>query len=138
MKAAALATLIAVGTAQAASVPRVRALSTPGELAHKAAKSTQATFFNGTCTKDNVRIRKEWRNMSKAEKSAYLEAEKCLYSLPAQTNNTGVDSRFSDLQGLHRSLTNVTMDGLFVQDIIHNVVSDRTFQLDRFDVSGNY
>ena len=129
MKAITLAFLLAIGAAQAASVPNVRALSTPAQLAQKAAKTTQATFYNGTCTENNVRTRKEWRNMSKAEKSAYLEAEKCLYSLPAQTDINGVDSRFSDLQGLHRSLTNVTMEGVFVGDIIHNVVSIGTFRL---------
>ncbi|KAH8647224.1 hypothetical protein BX600DRAFT_484524 [Xylariales sp. PMI_506] len=79
------------------------------------------TLFNGTCNADVVTVRKEWRNMAADEKSAYLEAELCLMALPAQTNLSGVTSRFSDLQALHRYKTNTTISGLYVQDIIHNV-----------------
>lgn len=59
--------------------------------------------------------------MAAKEKSAYLAAEKCLMSLPAQTTLDGVTSRWSDLQSLHRDLQNSTIAGVYVADIIHNV-----------------
>jgi hypothetical protein len=37
--------------------------------------TTSLNFFNGTCTADNVIVRKEWRNLSDAEKRAFIDAE---------------------------------------------------------------
>ncbi|KAF9457315.1 hypothetical protein BDZ94DRAFT_1314333 [Collybia nuda] len=56
----------------------------------------------GTCT--NPIVRKEWRNLSNPEKSAYLNAVKCLQSKPAITPTSvapGVVSRFEDLIVTH-------------------------------------
>ncbi|CAN8100041.1 unnamed protein product [Discula destructiva] len=108
--------LLAVGSAQAASVPKAQGVSP----AHKT-NASQPTFFEGTCNANTLQVRKEWRNMSTAEKKAYLEAELCLFALPAQTTLSGVSSRFSDMQAVHRTLQNVTMDDQFVGDVIHNV-----------------
>lgn len=112
------AVLLALGSAQAATLAKF------GETSDLAAANTssQPTYFNGTCTSENLRVRKEWRNMSQSEKSAYLEAEKCLFALPAQTTLDGVTSRWSDSQSLHRALQNVTLDSVYVGDVIHNVV----------------
>jgi tyrosinase len=99
------------------------AASIPIQQQHKEASTAGLHFYNGTCTPEKISVRKEWRNLSAAQKSVYLEAELCLMALPAQTTLSGVTSRFSDLQALHRSKTNVTLNGVFVQDVIHNVVS---------------
>lgn len=113
---AALAVLLA--TVSAKAIP-----AQPKSAAKKPVDTTSLHFYNGTCTPQNIRVRKEWRNMTPSEKTAYLKAEQCLFNLPAATTLSGVTSRFSDLQSLHRDKTNQTIDGLYVQDIIHNVVS---------------
>lgn len=84
------------------------------------------TFYNGTCTAETVSIRKEWRNLAESEKTAYLDAVNCLIDLPAQTSLSGVTNRFSDLQATHRDKTNATVNGVYVGDIIHSVVSSFT------------
>lgn len=53
----------------------------------------------------SVEVRKEWRNLSSTEQTAYLEAEICLMNLPAQTGLAAVTSRYSDLASLHQNLT---------------------------------
>ncbi|KAF7885976.1 uncharacterized protein EAF02_004485 [Botrytis sinoallii] len=114
----ALAVLLATVSAKAIPThPKSQLKSTP----KKTIETTSLHFYNGTCTAETIRVRKEWRNMSTSEKSAYLQAEQCLFNLPAATTLSGVTSRFSDLQSLHRDKTNQTIDGLYVQDIIHNV-----------------
>lgn len=90
--------------------------------------TTSLHFYEGTCTPETITVRKEWRNLSDAEKTAYFETELCLMSLPAQTDFVGVTSRFTDLQGLHRDKTNQTWNGIFLQDVIHNVVSHFPFK----------
>ena len=52
--------------------------------------TTNPRFYNGSCTADTISIRKEWRNFSDEEKAAYIEAQKCLSSLPAQSDLRGV------------------------------------------------
>ncbi|PQE32034.1 tyrosinase protein [Rutstroemia sp. NJR-2017a WRK4] len=99
------AAAFAVLSATAAS-----AASIPIQQQHKEASTDGLHFYNGTCTPEKITVRKEWRNLSAAQKTAYLEAELCLMALPAQTTLSGVTSRFSDLQALHRSKTNVTLD----------------------------
>ncbi|GAB1310749.1 Tyrosinase copper-binding domain-containing protein [Madurella fahalii] len=49
-------------------------------------------------------VRKEWRTLTTAEKTAYLNAVQCILSKPARTlhfNNTGVLSRYDDLVYTH-------------------------------------
>lgn len=50
---------------------------------------TSRTFFNGTCTKENVVTRKEWRSLQDDEKTAFIEAELCLMNLPAKSGLPG-------------------------------------------------
>ncbi|SMQ50444.1 unnamed protein product [Zymoseptoria tritici ST99CH_1A5] len=45
--------------------------------------NTQATL-TGTCTKDNIAVRKEWGNLSKQEKLDFISAIKCMQTLPSQ------------------------------------------------------
>lgn len=99
----------------AAAFPRVQ----PRDVANATSAATR--YYNGTCTADKIIIHKEWRNMSASEKQAYLDAENCLINLPAQSGIDGATTRFSDLQALHRLYTNYTVDGEYVQDVIHNV-----------------
>ncbi|KAJ0118780.1 hypothetical protein J7T55_013034 [Diaporthe amygdali] len=78
--------------------------------------STSPRFYNGSCTPETITIRREWRTLSAEEKAAYIQAQQCLIKLPAQSGLQAVTSRFSDLQGSHRSYTD-TIYG----DIIHYV-----------------
>ncbi|RDI82366.1 hypothetical protein Vi05172_g7687 [Venturia inaequalis] len=75
---------------------------------------TTRTFFNGTCTKDNVATRKEWRSLQDDEKKAFIKAELCLMNLPGKTGLPGALTRFDDFQASHQQGTNNTYG-----DIIH-------------------
>ncbi|PSR88711.1 tyrosinase [Coniella lustricola] len=116
-----LSLLLGAGLVQGAAIANARPAHDSVTQSKAATSTTAATFFEGTCTAEKVTIRKEWRKMTRAEKDAYLEAEKCLFNLPANTTLDGVTTRFSDLQALHRAYQNVTQDSQFVGDIIHNV-----------------
>lgn len=78
---------------------------------------TTRTFFNGTCTKDNVATRKEWRSLQDDEKKAFIKAELCLMNLPGKTGLPGALTRFDDFQASHQQGTNNTYG-----DIIHYTV----------------
>lgn len=83
-----------------------------------ASNITDQVFFNGSCTAENVVVRKEWRSLTHTEKMAFIDAEECLMSLPAKTSNPGVTDRFSDFQAAHQQGTNTTYG-----DVIHYTVS---------------
>lgn len=74
-------------------------------------------YFTGTCSKEKMTIRKEWRHLTKKEQSNFLDAVQCLMDKPAKSGLTATTSRFSDLQALHRGMTNTVY-----ADIIHHVV----------------
>ncbi|KAI0130503.1 hypothetical protein BJ170DRAFT_681950 [Xylariales sp. AK1849] len=65
-------------------------------------KTTQA----GTCTAPATRI--EWRSLSDADKTAFVQAIKCLIDLPASGAFTAQNSqnRFEDLVAVHDQMTN--------------------------------
>ncbi|PYH90323.1 tyrosinase [Aspergillus ellipticus CBS 707.79] len=103
-----IAVTLALGsTTYAASIPK---------SARAAETSSTFDYYNGTCTSEKVRIRKEWRDLTGSEQKAYLAAENCLISLPAKSGLAATTNRFSDLQALHRGMTNTA-----VGDIIHDV-----------------
>ncbi|RDW60602.1 hypothetical protein BP6252_11985 [Coleophoma cylindrospora] len=58
-------------------------------------------------------LRKEWRSLTNAEQSSYIEAELCLLALPTQAMQVfpNTTTRYDDLTAAHQNLT----------DIIHNV-----------------
>lgn len=118
-------TNVVLSAASAVSAACVGA-PTPAKLAAAAAIADRPTFYNNTCTAENVSIRKEWRNLASNEKTDYLDAVNCLMSSPAGTTLSGVTNRFSDLQALHRDKTNTTVNGVYVGDVIHSVVSNDT------------
>lgn len=74
-------------------------------------------YFSGTCTEEKMTIRKEWRHLSRTEQTKFLDAVQCLMDKPAKSGLTATTSRFSDLQALHRGMTNTAY-----ADIIHHVV----------------
>lgn len=117
-----LAVLLAAASASAIPAQKLKNIVN-GTAETEVVDTTSLHFYNGTCNAQNIRVRKEWRNLSVSEKKAYLKAEQCLLASPAGTTLSGVTSRFSDLQSLHRDRTNITINGDFVQDIIHEVVS---------------
>ncbi|KAI2776679.1 Di-copper centre-containing protein [Daldinia loculata] len=61
---------------------------------------------SSTCTKENVRRRKEWRNIPGEERKAYVEAVECLMELPnVYENVTGPKSMFDSFGVLHYKMT---------------------------------
>lgn len=74
-------------------------------------------FFSEGCTEDRMTVRKEWRHLTGPQHQAFLDALQCLMEKPAQSGLTATTSRFSDLQALHRGMTNTAY-----ADIIHHVV----------------
>ncbi|CBF83990.1 hypothetical protein AN2799.2 [Aspergillus nidulans FGSC A4] len=73
-------------------------------------------FFSEGCTEDRMTVRKEWRHLTGPQHQAFLDALQCLMEKPAQSGLTATTSRFSDLQALHRGMTNTAY-----ADIIHHV-----------------
>ena len=74
-------------------------------------------FFSKSCTSEKMTIRKEWRHLTKEQQSSFLDSVQCLMEKPAESGLTATTSRFSDLQALHRGMTNTAY-----ADIIHHVV----------------
>ncbi|KAI2468693.1 Di-copper centre-containing protein [Annulohypoxylon bovei var. microspora] len=61
---------------------------------------------SGECTKENVRVRKEWRNIPGEERIDYVRAVNCLMELPnVYPNVTGPKSMFDSFGVLHYKLT---------------------------------
>ena len=75
-------------------------------------------YFTGSCSKERMTIRKEWRHLTANQQNKFLDAVQCLMDKPAKSGLTATTSRFSDLQALHRGMTNAAH-----ADIIHHVVS---------------
>ena len=75
-------------------------------------------YFTVRCSKEKMTIRKEWRHLTTKQQNSFLDAVQCLMDKPAKSGLTATTSRFSDLQALHRGMTNTAY-----ADIIHHVVS---------------
>ncbi|KAK0462538.1 Di-copper centre-containing protein [Desarmillaria tabescens] len=58
------------------------------------------------CTSPETRV--EWTTLSSEQKTAYFNAELCLYAAPARTSIPGVVSRYDDLVGVHSTQSNTT------------------------------
>jgi tyrosinase len=62
----------------------------------------------GTCSWQNIRIRREWGSLSKKERKDYITAVQCLQSKPAKTPAEvapGAKSRFDDWVATHINQT---------------------------------
>ena len=66
----------------------------------------------GTVDKSSSMTKNHRNNMTTTEKSAYIDAELCLMSRPAQAGITGAQNRWDELDWAHITQSNV----------IHNVV----------------
>ncbi|KAI1657703.1 Di-copper centre-containing protein [Daldinia decipiens] len=78
------------------------------QLGQTALDNALARLENGssTCTKENVRRRKEWRNIPGEERKTYIKAVECLMKLPnVYENVTGPKSMFDSFGVLHYKMT---------------------------------
>lgn len=101
----------------AASHPQSHSNHVRATNGHASTQETIPGYFSGSCTKEKMTIRKEWRHLSKVQQNDFLDAVQCLMDKPAKSGLTATTSRFSDLQALHRGMTNTAY-----ADIIHHVV----------------
>lgn len=114
-----LPVLLGIASLTSATPLAPRAVNTTVTNGHYLAENiTSQTFFNGTCTADNVVVRKEWRSLTDVEKQAFIDAESCMISLPNKTSLPGSTTRFDDFQAAHQQGTNTTYG-----DIIHYTAS---------------
>ncbi|ESA44157.1 hypothetical protein GE21DRAFT_1538 [Neurospora crassa] len=63
---------------------------------------------SSTCTKENLQIRREWGDISKAERREYIAAMLCLMSKPSQLDQTeypGAKTRYDDFVAVHMNQT---------------------------------
>lgn len=74
------------------------------EAAVDAVDDGTVTTQAGTCTSPSTRI--EWRSLSDAQKTAFVQAVKCLKDLPASGSfaSAGSQSRYEDLVAVHIQL----------------------------------
>ncbi|PWY75656.1 Di-copper centre-containing protein [Aspergillus eucalypticola CBS 122712] len=80
-------------------------------LAFAAVVAARSSLSN--CTNPAVRI--EWSSLDSSEQIAYLDAERCLWDLPAETHLSNVTDRYTDPVAVHQSLTDyVHGDGVFL------------------------
>ncbi|KAI0881487.1 Di-copper centre-containing protein [Annulohypoxylon maeteangense] len=87
-----------------ADIDSGKALKDMGKLAY----DTALARLDGTgkCTKENVRVRKEWRYIPAAERIDYVRAVNCLMTSPnVYENVTGPKSMFDSFGVLHYKLT---------------------------------
>lgn len=71
----------------------------------------------GKCNKTNLRIRREWRTLSKPDRKAYIAAIKCLQSKPSLLGSAapGSKSLFDDFVAIHLQQTmNIHLSGTFL------------------------
>ncbi|KAK4443684.1 tyrosinase [Podospora aff. communis PSN243] len=72
-----------------------------GQIAYDTAMARAAKATTG-CTKDKVRIRKEWRNMTLADRKGFQEGITCLMKAPSRYKNIdGARSAWDDYGVLH-------------------------------------
>ncbi|KAM7215209.1 tyrosinase [Rhypophila decipiens] len=97
------------GSAIAATIPTFtqaqidsgEAIRQLGQIAYDNAMARAAKATTG-CTKDKVKIRKEWRKMSLADRKGYQEAVTCLMRSPSRYKNIpGAKSAWDDYGVLH-------------------------------------
>ncbi|ORY70332.1 uncharacterized protein BCR38DRAFT_503695 [Pseudomassariella vexata] len=58
-----------------------------------------------SCTRDNIKVRREWGSLTKTERSAYISAIQCLQAKPAFTPESlapGAKTRFDDCRDAHQ------------------------------------
>ncbi|CAK3791077.1 Di-copper centre-containing [Lecanosticta acicola] len=71
---------------------------------YTAATQKRVQELGGECTWEKMVVRREWSELSEDEKKAYLEALKCMQTLPSKTNATlapGARNRVDDFAAAH-------------------------------------
>ncbi|KAI1842959.1 hypothetical protein JX266_010812 [Neoarthrinium moseri] len=82
-----------------------KVLANLSQTAYNNAMSRLA-ISTGTCTKENVKVRKEWRKLPAEDRIAYRKAVECLMQQPpAFTNVSGAKTAFDDFGVLHVAFT---------------------------------
>lgn len=104
---AGLAVLAGVALAQQiptftqAQIDSGEAIRRLGKIAYDNALARAAKATTG-CTRDKVKIRKEWRNMTLTDRKAYQEGIQCLMQKPSRNKNiAGAKSAWDDYGVLH-------------------------------------
>ncbi|KAG7288169.1 hypothetical protein NEMBOFW57_007694 [Staphylotrichum longicolle] len=84
-----------------AEIDSGKAIRELGRIAYENALARAAKATTG-CTRDKVRIRKEWRNMTLTDRKGYQEAVQCLMQKPARHKGLdGVRTAWDDYGALH-------------------------------------
>ncbi|KAI2631202.1 hypothetical protein GGS21DRAFT_169426 [Xylaria nigripes] len=92
------------------SVSEVATSSTSSTSSTSAAASSSAvvpvTASAGTCDHSNPNVRVEWSDYADSDRTAFVEAIKCLQDKPsAGPQYSGAQNRYEDLVSVHRELT---------------------------------
>ncbi|KAI0839162.1 Di-copper centre-containing protein [Hypoxylon sp. FL0890] len=89
-----------------ADIDSGKVLQELGKTAKETALARLESSTNSKCTKENVRVRKEWRNIPGPERTAYWKAVECLMHEPqVYPNVTGPKSLFDSFGVLHYKVT---------------------------------
>ncbi|KAM0354217.1 hypothetical protein ACHAPU_001255 [Fusarium lateritium] len=96
--------------ASAPEVTNIDELDDLAAAAYDTAKSLAGdkSKRDSTCNWSNVRVRREWGSLSKKDKTAYIDAVKCLQSKPSKTPTSfsnGAKTRFDDWVAIHLNQT---------------------------------
>ncbi|KAH7065964.1 hypothetical protein BKA63DRAFT_426984 [Paraphoma chrysanthemicola] len=79
------------------------------DLATKGRPNIDAAIAKSTtCTKDKLRVRKEWGDITAAEKKAYIAAVQCIIKAPSKLSATqypGAKTRYDDFVAIHMKNT---------------------------------
>ncbi|KAK3385521.1 hypothetical protein B0H63DRAFT_183755 [Podospora didyma] len=73
--------------------------------------------FQGTCNPLNLKIRQEWRTLSKSKRREYIAAVKCVQAKPSNFGGSipGAKSEFDDFVWIHLAQTmNIHLTGTFL------------------------
>ncbi|PKS12997.1 hypothetical protein jhhlp_000338 [Lomentospora prolificans] len=91
--------------------PEIEGGSALAQLAQLAADSSQETAMRlakrglgGSCTPSKIRIRKEWRTLTSAQRKQYIASVKCLQTKPSLLDSSifgAAKSLFDDFVGVH-------------------------------------
>ncbi|KAH6877538.1 hypothetical protein BKA58DRAFT_451189 [Alternaria rosae] len=79
-----------------------------GDLQTKGRAAIDAAIANSTtCTKDKLRVRREWGSISASEKRAYIAAVQCITKAPSKLSTVypGAKTRFDDFVAIHMKYT---------------------------------
>lgn len=113
MKLSASLTLAAaMGTSALFNIPAFEQFAVDSGMAlaglNGIALLNSATKYSGSCNIGNVKIRREWRTLSKAQRKSYIAAVKCVRDTPsilAPGVSTGSKSLFDDFVYVHLNQT---------------------------------